>query len=215
MKKCFLHSATSSFVYVLSDIIPSTARNDNYAQLFKTLCIVLFFLTLASATHAMPPSESPHKASAIETGVITGKLLKDGKAPLAGETVVLEIFQGGSLVLAIPKQTDAAGRYEFKNIFQTPEFEYAISSELDGKTYRTDLVSLKKGEKERVLNLTAGAGAKEAAPLPPPPPLQPPDEEKGHSTEMHRHYKDTGQYKLLAILLSIGAIGYAIYRRKK
>lgn len=174
---------------------------------------ILIIMALPAGVSAMPPQKSPHETKAVETGVITGRLLKDGKTPLAGKTVVLEIFQGGGLVLAIPKQTDPSGRYIFKNIFRTPEFEYSVSAGHDGKTYRTDLVTLAREEKERLLDLAVGAGAKEAAPLPPEPPL--PDEEHVSGGEMHQHHKDTGQYKLLAVLLSIGAIGYAIYRRKK
>ena len=115
-------------------------------------------LTLAMTSFAQPAQKPPHEAGAVETGVITGTLLKDGKGPLGEHVVTLEILSGHQLILTLPKKTDAKGAYQFKNIFMSPDFSYAISTEFEGKTYRAGFVSLKNGEKNKQLDLAVGAG---------------------------------------------------------
>lgn len=174
-------------------------------------------LTLAMTSFAQPAQKPPHEAGAVETGVITGTLLKDGKGPLGEHVVTLEILSGHQLILTLPKKTDAKGAYQFKNIFMSPDFSYAISTEFEGKTYRAGFVSLKNGEKNKQLDLAVGAGAKEGIPLPPPI-----DEETGQmmggSEIPHEHgvaKKKLNEYQLLAIILSIGVIGYAVWRKRR
>lgn len=173
----------------------------------------LFIATLVAVTwcaqlYAAVP-ESPHMEVQAQTGVLTGKLLKDGKTPVPNHTVTLEIINRSALVLAIPKQTDSKGQFEFKNIFQSPEFSYAVSAEYDGKLYRTDFVSLKKGEARRALDLQVGMGAIGAQPIMPPSQEAPPD------VKPPRAAKDLGQYKFLAFVLALGAAGLAFFQRRK
>lgn len=150
-------------------------------------------LCIAQASAAPPQEEpSPHEASA--PGRIVGRLTGEGQAPLPQHTVTLEILRERTLILAIPKQTDANGRYEFKNIFRSPEFSYAVSAQHEGKTYRTPFVSLSTREEQRTLDLATGNGAPEPGP---------------------KSGDGLGQYKLLALILSLVAAGLALAGRRK
>jgi hypothetical protein len=172
------------------------------------LILVLFFSINVVA------QETPHEEEAVETGTITGTLLKDSKTPLPGATVILEILRGQQLVLTIPKQTDQKGRYQFKNIFQTPDFSYAISTKLGAKVFRTEFVSLGKDEKSRKLDLVVGAGGKEGQALPSPmPPAA--GMSSGQGREPHVHKTGLNEYQMAAIVLSILAAAFAIYQRRK
>ncbi|MBI2341256.1 MAG: hypothetical protein HYU98_00780, partial [Deltaproteobacteria bacterium] len=135
---------------------------------FLGIASSLMLLAMTAHSFAQSTQKAPHEANAVETGVITGTLLKDGKSPLGGHIVTLEILNGHQLILTLPKQTDTKGSYQFKNIFQSPEFSYAVSTEFEGKTYRTNFVSLKEGEKSKKLDIAVGSSAKEGPPLPPP-----------------------------------------------
>lgn len=186
--------------------------------IFFAVLTVFVFIKMASAAKAPeghPAPASPHGSDAEqETGIISGTLLRDGKTPLASQRVALEIMRDEVPVLALPKETDSKGEYQFKNIFQTEEYTYAISTEYEGKIYRTDFVSLKKGEKVRKLDLNVGAGAKEASSLPHQ------EEVAGMDDEDHSHMhgekaKTFNEYKLLALLAAIGVIIWAFVKRKK
>ncbi len=166
----------------------------------------------ASAVSIAQP-KAPHD-SAGTTGIITGRLLKDGKAVLGGHQVVLEILSGHKVVLTIPKPTDNNGSYQFKNIFKTPEFAYSISTEFEGKIYRTDFISLGEKDSKKVVDLIVGAGAKDGPQLPPPMNEETMKEE-GMGEHAHKAPKKFTDYQLLAVILAIAAVGYAIYQRKK
>jgi hypothetical protein len=171
-------------------------------------------LTLAMTSAHAQDIKPPHEAGAVETGIITGTLLKDGKSPMGGQIVTLEILNGHQLILTLPKQTDAKGSYQFKNIFMSPDFSYAVSAEFEGKIYRAGFISLKSGEKSKKLDLPVGAGVKEGPSLPPPM------NEKRLGDDFpnvptYQHTNVLNEYQLLAIILSIGAIGYAVWRRRK
>ncbi len=171
----------------------------------KLAFLILFVFVSGSALGKEKMPISPHANNQVKTGVIKGALLKDGKNPLPGATVVLEIVQGGNLILTIPKRTDPKGAFQFKNIFMSPEFSYAISSEFEGKRYSTDFVSLTEKEIEKRLDLIVGEGGQESPPL---------EESPMNKTDAPAK-KGFNEYQLLAIILSIGAIAYAFLRRKK
>lgn len=168
-------------------------------------------MALSSLGLAEPQPKSPHKEAETKTGVITGTLLEDNKTKLSNHQVWIEIMRQGELVLTIPKETDLNGRYQFRNIFQSPEFSYAVGTEYKGRVYRTDAVRLKEGETVKRLDLVVGAGA-EAIEPPPPPVSEAPLKGRGEYARV-----STSEYKLLAALLSVGAVGLAFYhaRRKK
>ncbi len=170
---------------------------------------------LAMTTAHAQDVKMPHGTD-IATGIITGKLLKDGKPALGGHQVVLEILNGHKVVLTIPKPTDNNGNYQFKNIFKSPEFAYSVSTEFEGKTYRTDFISLGEKDSKKVVDLIVGAGAKEGPALPPPMDEKTMMEgDPGDSEHTCSHGRKFSDYQLLAIALAIAAVGYAIYQRKR
>ena len=177
----------------------------------KFLVFIVFYILLSLPLYAEPISTSPHQKATVESGIITGTLLKEGREPLAGYEVRLEILQQHNLILSIPKPTDEKGQFQFKNIFQSPDFMYAVSTEYEDMTYRTDFVSLKKGEQVRKLNLIVGKSAKQGPQL---PPTMPEEMTKPHAKSMLQKI-GTDEYKLIAVILSLVAVGYALYRRKK
>ena len=185
----------------------------NVKKMLDARCWMLVFVFIIMISVNLYAQEMPHEGEESETGVITGSLLKDGKVPMPGHMVTLEILKGRQLVLKIPKPTDQNGKFTFKNIFQTPDFKYSVSTELEGKMYRTDFISLKKGESERSLNLVAGTGAKKGPGLPESIPDGGGQMQRG--AQPHVHTKSINEYQLLAIILSLAAIAFAIFQWKK
>ncbi len=199
----------------MSDMISNPPlKKGGVGGIFLASC----FLLLASSVLAQP-AKMPHGTD-VATGIITGKLLKDGKTPLASHQVVLEILSGHKVVLTIPKPTDKDGGYQFKNIFKSPEFAYSVSTEFEGKAYRTEFISLGEKDSKKVVDLVVGAGAKESPSLPPPmdeKTIKEGMKEEGmgggeHTCNMGRKFSD---YQLLAIFLAIAAVGYAVYQWKR
>lgn len=173
----------------------------------KLLMLAIIFCVAGLANAEMGMPKAPHGDANLQTGMIKGKLL-EGKKGLAGNTVTLEILQGHDLILTIPKKTDPKGGYQFKNIFMSPDFSYSVSTEYNGKMYRTEFVSLGKNEKEKELDLMVGAGAVEAKPLPMPI-------SEDMQKEPVKVKKGFNEYQLLAIILSVCVLGFVFWNRKK
>lgn len=109
-------------------------------QCGKALLAVLIMLFASWAqAQGMPPiasdsaAQPPH--SKMETGQLEGTLTKDGK-PQAGREIVIQVQQGGQVLLTLPKKTDGKGQFIFKNIFKDPQYSYILLTEDDGKIYR-------------------------------------------------------------------------------
>lgn len=176
------------------------------------LFIVCLFLFATSFAHAMPPTQSPHEKQIMDTGIITGALLSEPNKPISNQDVILEVYERGNLILSLPKKTDTKGVYQFKNIFQTPDFTYSISANIDGNLYRTSTVSLSKDEKTKkmdlvinqqtIVNTAATTGKTE-------------EEHSKNCPTCASHSPKIDEYKIVAIILSLLAIGYAIYLKKK
>lgn len=167
--------------------------------LFGVWCLVIG----SSAVFAQQPAASPHEAMKEVSGSIIGRVLADKKDPLPNHFVTLEVFKDNELILSLPKSSDSEGKYKFKNIFRTADFSYVLSSEYNGKTYRTKAVSLGEKENELKLDLYVGAGADEAT------------ADAAKKEDTHVHKRSLNEYQLLAILLSVVVIIYAFYRRRK
>lgn len=171
-------------------------ESGNPVKTFKCILILIIAFTgILASTHlsAQPTPDSPHQAPGGNTGTITGRLLGADGLPVKRHLVTLNILRRGNVILTIPKWTDDQGLYNFKNIFQSLDFSYGISAEYKGQTYRSELISLKPGEESRKLDLFIG----------------------GEEVAVHKHEKSTSEYKFLAIILSIAAIGYALYQKRR
>lgn len=86
----------------------------------------------------------------IATGQIHGRLSLNGKA-LPQHTVIIQVQQDGQTVLTLPKKTNDAGDYLFKNIFRDPQFSYTLFAEHEGHVYRLPPVQL--AAKQNILAL--------------------------------------------------------------
>lgn len=100
----------------------------------------------------------PRTASAASAGAghISGQLL-DGtnkNAPIANQSVTLQMAQGNSARDLVTITTDAQGRYAFGSLDTTSSTQYAVYTLYQGAQYVTDLIDLSKKPDQQV-NLTA------------------------------------------------------------
>lgn len=153
-------------------------------------------------------SSNPHEGSQKEVGVITGALRVESGNAIPEHAVLLNVFHKDQMVLQIPKKTDSEGKYQFKNIFRSPDFHYIISAEYEGKLYGTKPISLDPKQSLIQLDLNLGNETLSA----------------GGGGEEHKHDEcptckgrktSINEYQILAILLSVGVIVYLVFFRKK
>jgi hypothetical protein len=100
---------------------------------------------------------SPHSASAASsgTGHISGQLLNGShnNAPVANQSVTLQMAQGNSTSDKITINTDAQGNYAFSALPSDSGIQYAVYTLYQGAQYVTDLIDLSKNADQQV-NLT-------------------------------------------------------------
>lgn len=166
----------------------------------KTFAILICasIMSLQTAVLAAPSMPAnPHEQAPKETGIITGVLRSPSGEAIGGHQVSLNIFQMDQMVLKLPKKTDPSGKYQFRNIFPSTDFHYIIDTEYEGKLYSTKPASLSPKEKLIQLDLVIGNDSMVQS------------EAAGEMEHNH------DEYQILAILLSIGVIGYLVFSRKK
>lgn len=112
-------------------------------QMILALMLAVFFL-LPSATHA------------ATVGSISGQLLNGSKksAPIAGQSITLQMAQDNSAKDLTSVTTDAQGRFSFSGLNTDKGISYAIYTLYEGAQYVTDLIDLSKKPVQQ-LNLTA------------------------------------------------------------
>lgn len=181
----------------------------------KKILIVLVILSALFATGLQAEEKkvmTPHEDSGVKTGILTGTLLK-GSEPLGNYQIVLEVLSGHKIILTLPKETDPNGKYLFKNIFQSPEFTYAVSANYEGTVYRSNFVSLAPGENSKTLDLVIKEG--ETGPKLPSDNITAvpagTGDDGANADHSHIALKGFGQYKYLAIILSIAAAALAFF----
>lgn len=113
--------------------------------LICALLMFLFFLHIPGMVHA----------ASINTGQITGQVLdgSQNNAPVAHQSVVLQLAQGNSSRDFITLTTDAQGRYAFSALESDSTVQYAVYTLYQGAQYVTDLIDLSKNANQQV-NLT-------------------------------------------------------------
>lgn len=114
---------------------------------FLTCALILFIL--------FPHATGPARASGAGTGHISGQLLNGShkNAPVANQSVSLQIAQGNSARDLVTITTDAQGNYAFSALQSDTTVQYAVYTLYQGAQYFTDLVDLSKKPDQRV-NLT-------------------------------------------------------------
>ncbi|HEU5376007.1 MAG TPA: carboxypeptidase-like regulatory domain-containing protein [Ktedonobacteraceae bacterium] len=118
-----------------------------------TLLCALNLMLLLSLV--LPTSVSAARAG---TGRISGQLLNGSvnNAPVANQSVTLQMAQGNSSRDLITLTTDAQGRYAFSALQSDSSVQYAIYTLYQGAQYVTDLIDLSKNADQQV-NLTVYA----------------------------------------------------------
>lgn len=133
-----------------NDILPICNARFLRVKLSVVMLLILSFATLFMSL--------PASAQSIATGNgrITGQLV-DGtnkNAPLAGQTVTLQVAQSGNAQDLTSAKTDAHGMYTFSNLSTDKTLNYAVYISYQGAQYVSDLVSLDSKPVQQ-LNLTA------------------------------------------------------------
>jgi 5-hydroxyisourate hydrolase-like protein (transthyretin family) len=95
------------------------------------------------------------KAIGVATGQISGQLLNGSQnnAPVANQSVTLQMAQGNSSRDLIMLTTDDQGRYAFSALESDSSVQYALYTLYQGAQYFTDLINLSKNADQQV-NLT-------------------------------------------------------------
>ncbi len=115
-------------------------------RIHKTFLIVILILSTLFL--------SPH-AFAASNGRIYGQLLNgtNHNAPVAGQSVTLQMAQGNSARDLTKVTTDAHGSFSFSNLATDSSTAYALFTDYEGAQYTSDLVHLDKKSVQQV-NLT-------------------------------------------------------------
>ncbi|MDO8519082.1 MAG: hypothetical protein Q7T11_02835 [Deltaproteobacteria bacterium] len=171
-------------------------------------------LLLLSSVAVRAQMASPPHANA-ETGVIEGTL----KPLHVGHTVVLMVFQNGQRVLMLDKETDAQGKFSFKNIFADPSYAYAVGAMVGNQVYVMPDLKLKPGEKKITVEFPIGPGspylmpAESASPAPGDQAMAP----QASDAKTPFSTKWGTPYQKVAVLLSLFVLFLALrfYRAKK
>jgi len=115
------------------------------------------FLVVALLLVLALPSMSgvAHAASRASTGHISGQLLNGThkNAPVANQSVTLQMAQGNSARDLVTITTDAQGHYAFSSLESDSSVQYAVYTLYQGAQYFTDLIDLSKNSNQQA-NLT-------------------------------------------------------------
>ncbi len=118
--------------------------------------LLMLLLTLLSCV-CLPFALLPQRvhAATLATGHISGQLLNGSQnnAPVANQSVTLQMAQGNSARDLITITTDAQGRYNFSALQSDSSVQYAVYTLYQGAQYYTDLLDLSKKSAQQV-NLT-------------------------------------------------------------
>lgn len=124
--------------------------------------IILFSFSGQAAAQDMTKAP-PHAEEDGSVGQFQGFVFTQapgGKTtPLAQQPMQLVVFQNEQSVLVLPKVSGADGKFVIKNIFRDEAFEYALSTEYQGKTYTISHLKLAGDEQMLPVNFQVGLGS--------------------------------------------------------
>jgi hypothetical protein len=123
---------------------------NRYIRLFACLCICI--ITLFLFTLSVPLTT---RAATVINGRIAGQLLDGSKknAPLAGQSVTLQMAQNGTAQDLASVKTDGHGNFSFPNLDTSKGVNYSVYILYQGAQYNTKLIDLSKKSVQQV-NLT-------------------------------------------------------------
>lgn len=114
--------------------------------------LLVFLVCTLSMFLIFPHVSGPVHAASAATGRISGQLL-DGshnKAPVANQSVTLQMAQGNSTRDLVTITTDAQGRYTFSALQADSSVQYAVYTLYQGAQYVSDLIDLSKNPDQQV-----------------------------------------------------------------
>lgn len=111
--------------------------------ILTTLAFLFSFLSLA---WLLLPAAPTRAASSAGTGTIRGHLVNGthNKAPVAGQSVTLQMAQDGSARDLTTLKTDSQGAFLFTGLATSSTLKYAVYTRYQGAQYVSDLVDLSK-----------------------------------------------------------------------
>lgn len=133
--------------------------------MFRFILLLLILLFLSPFAIAISPQEEQlfHTDNQARTGIIEGTLFiqdEGGKKTfLSNHRVILVVFYQGERILMLDKTTDTKGFFKFGNIFQDPDYSYAVASMLDDSLYVISDIGLEQGEESKNVDLWVGFGS--------------------------------------------------------
>lgn len=107
------------------------------------------------AKHTMPGMEN---AGSIE-GFVFEQDAKGQKKPVAGQEVVMMVFQNSKQVLMLNKNTDDNGLFVFKNIFHDPAYSYGFGTVFQEKLYVLPRLQLTQDKEAKKVDFWVGEGS--------------------------------------------------------
>ena len=131
----------------------------------KKIVIALCFVSLLSlkVQAQQPPPHMDSVMPGVEKGILDGVLVvsDEGKKekPIPNQAVVLMVFQNGERILMLNKETDAAGKFQFKNIFKDEQFEYALGTMVEEQPYLMSGIRMNKSQESLQVRFVVGKGS--------------------------------------------------------
>lgn len=116
----------------------------------------------SSAWAQSPPVVAPHMQKGVKTGVIEGRVftkLGGQKNNVPEQAVALMVFHEGTRVLMLDKMTDANGKFQFKNIFQDPDYSYALGVIYEDVLHVISNIQLSQGQSTLDIPFQVGEGS--------------------------------------------------------
>jgi 5-hydroxyisourate hydrolase-like protein (transthyretin family) len=121
---------------------------DHRLRVYSALCLLVCALWLLSPVYSA-------SAATLAAGHLSGQVLDGSRhgAPVANQSVTLQLTDGTSARDLLSLTTDAQGRYAFGSLPSAAGVRYAIYTLYQGAQYVSDLIDLQKNPLQKV-NLT-------------------------------------------------------------
>lgn len=132
-----------------------TIKNFKLRKLI-TLGFFSFLLFSGSILYAQMPAELANKPKGILNGKLTHKMSNNEIKVLSDHKVAMMVFFQGQRILLLDKSTDKEGKFSFSNIFQDPDYKYALGAVVDGKLYVYPKIGLELGQDKIEVNFEVG-----------------------------------------------------------
>lgn len=136
-------------------------------NMFRYSFMLMVFLLASVSSQAQPDSPPPaakHTMPGMENaGSIEGFVFEQDangqKKPVAGQEVVMMVFQNSKQVLMLNKNTDDNGLFVFKNIFHDAAYSYGFGTVFQEKLYVLPRLQLTQDKEAKKVDFRVGEGS--------------------------------------------------------